>query len=296
MAALSVTPIFNPPVALLAGIILSQTLGHPFSKINKKAVPFLLQISIIGLGFGINLYQAAAVGREGFWITIMSISVTLLVGWAASTWLSLNKNVSFLISAGTAICGGSAIAAVSPLVDASEEEMSISLGTIFILNAIALFIFPPIGHFLNLSQEQFGLWSAIAIHDTSSVVGASQTFGAQALQIATTVKLSRALWIVPLSLITAVALKKSKPTKFPYFILLFIIAMVINTFIIEVHSFGNTVVEIAKKGMTLTLFLIGAGLSRSSIKTVGTKPLVLGIGLWIIIAVGSLIFILYASN
>lgn len=275
---------------------MSQTLGHPFPKSNKKAVPFLLQISIIGLGFGIDLYQAAEVGKEGFWITVVSISVTFLVGWAASIWFSLNKNISFLISAGTAICGGSAIATVSPLVDASEEEMSVSLGTIFILNALALFIFPPIGHFLNLDQQQFGLWSAIAIHDTSSVVGASQTFGSEALQIATTVKLSRALWILPLALITAVALKKDKPTKFPYFILVFILAMALNTFIAEVHTFGNSIVEIAKKGMTLTLFLIGAGLSRSALKTVGMKPLFLGVSLWIIITVGSLMFILYSGN
>ncbi len=282
-------------MALLSGIVLSQTLGHPFPFFNRRAIPLLLQLSIIGLGFGINLYDAAEVGKEGFWLTVITIVATLGVGWLAGKWLKLNKNISLLIAVGTAICGGSAIAAISPIVDAKEEEMTMALGTVFVLNAIALIIFPIFGHAFELSQSQFGVWSAIAIHDTSSVVGAAQTFGHEALKIATTVKLGRALWIVPLSLVIAIALKKDKKVKFPYFILLFVVAMTFNTFSTQVHSIGTWIVPVAKKGMTLTLFLIGTGLSLSSIKMVGTKPLLLGIGLWLLIAVVSLALIIYTS-
>lgn len=289
------TPFFSPPLALLSGIALSQTLGHPFPFINRRAIPLLLQLSIVGLGFGINLYEAAKVGKEGFWLTVITIVVTLGVGWLAGKWLKLNKNISLLISVGTAICGGSAIAAISPIVDAKEEEMTMALGTVFVLNAIALIIFPVFGHALDLSQAQFGVWSAIAIHDTSSVVGAAATYGHEALQIATTVKLGRALWIVPLSLLVAIFLKKDKRVRFPYFILLFVVAMAMNTFLSQVHTLGTWIVPLSKKGMTLTLFLIGTGLSFSSIKKVGTKPLLLGIGLWLLIAMLSLALIVNTS-
>lgn len=229
---------------------------------------------------------------DGFWLTVVSISVTIVVGLAAGRWLGLKKNVTVLISLGTAICGGSAIAAISPIIDAKEEEMSISLGTIFILNAVALFIFPAIGHWINLDQYQFGIWSAIAIHDTSSVVGAAHTYGNEALQVATTVKLSRALWIVPIALATAIMFNRNKGVKFPYFILLFVVAMIASTFLTEVQQIGEWVVPLSKKGMTLTLFLIGAGLNFSTIKKVGLRPLLLGLGLWVLIAVATLAFIL----
>lgn len=252
----------------------------------------LLQLSIIGLGFGINLFDAAAVGRDGFWLTITSIIITVVVGLLAGKWLSLNNNTTILISMGTAICGGSAIAAISPILDAKEDEMSISLGTVFILNAVALFIFPAIGHWINLDQHQFGIWAAIAIHDTSSVVGAAQTYGGEALQIATTVKLSRALWIIPIAFITAIVFKKDKAIQFPYFILLFVVAMIASTYLTEVQNLSKWIVPISKKGMTVTLFLIGAGLNFSSLKKIGPKPFFLGIGLWILIALGTLAFIL----
>ncbi len=251
-----------------------------------------MRLSIIGLGFGINFEIAAEAGKNGLFLTILSIAVTLVLGLLAGKWLTLNKNITILISVGTAICGGSAIAAMSPIIDAKEEEISVSFGIIFLLNAIALFIFPLIGYALSLAQEQFGLWSAIAIHDTSSVVGAAQTYGNTALQIATTVKLERALWIVPLSLVSALILRKSKSVKFPYFILLFIGAIALNTYSITAHNIGMWIVPLAKKGMMLTLLLIGAGLSISSLKKVGLKPLVLGVILWVVIAVLSLIVIL----
>lgn len=270
----------------------SLALGHPFPTYNRRAVTLLLQVSIIGLGFGINLFEAAKVGKDGFWLTVISISVTIIAGLVAGKWLGLKKNITTLIALGTAICGGSAIAAISPIIDAKEEEMSISLGTIFILNAVALFVFPVIGHWLSLSQHQFGIWSAIAIHDTSSVVGAAHTYGNEALQVATTVKLSRALWIVPIALATAIMFNRNKGIKFPYFILLFVVAMIASTFLDEVQHIGKWIVPLSKKGMTLTLFLIGAGLNFSSIKKVGVRPLLLGLGLWVVIAVGTLIFIL----
>lgn len=214
------------------------------------------------------------------------------MGLIAGKWLSLNKNITLLISMGTAICGGSAIAAISPILNAKEEEMSISLGTVFILNAVALFVFPAMGHWLNMDQEQFGIWAAIAIHDTSSVVGAAQTYGNEALKIATTVKLSRALWIVPIAFITALVLKKDRAVRFPYFILLFVVAMIASTYLTEVQNLGKWIVPISKKGMTVTLFLIGAGLNFSSLRNIGPRPLFLGIGLWVMIAMGILAFIL----
>lgn len=263
--------------------------------INRSVIPLLLQVSIVGLGFGINLYEAATVGIEGFGLTVTTIAVTLGVGWLVGKWLNINKNISLLISAGTAICGGSAIAAISPIIEAKDEEMTMALATVFVLNAIALIVFPLFGHALDLSQTQFGIWSAVAIHDTSSVVGAAQAYGHEALQIATTVKLGRALWIVPLALTIAYALKKNKTVKFPYFILLFVAAMTLSTFSSQAHSMGTWVVPISKKGMTLTLFLIGTGLSISSIKKVGTKPLLLGVGLWLLIIVLSLTLIVNTS-
>ncbi len=291
------TPFVDPPIALLLGIVLSQIIGHPFLNHNSKATKYLLQFSVVGLGFGMNLFEAAKAGQQGLLFTVASISITLFLGLLVGKLLAINKKTSLLISTGTAICGGSAIAAIAPIIEAEEDEMSVSLGTIFILNAIALFLFPVIGHYFNLSQHQFGLWSAIAIHDTSSVVGAAHKFGADALQIATTVKLERALWIIPISFIIAIAFKNKK-TKvgIPYFILLFIVAMSINTLFPQLHSFGQAIVIIAKKGLTLTLFFIGAGLTKTALKNVGIKPFILGIALWVFISVSSLLVILETVN
>lgn len=294
VALLCLFPFVQPPVALLAGFILSFSIGHPYPKSSKKVIKYLLQVSVVGLGFGMNIYEAAAVGKEGIVFTAISIVSTLSIGLFLGKILSTPRKTSLLISSGTAICGGSAIAAMAPVIDADEDETSVSLGIIFILNSIALLIFPILGELLSMTQEQFGLWSAIAIHDTSSVVGAAQKYGDTALKIATTVKLERALWIIPLSLITAIFYKKNgNKIAIPYFIFLYVLAMVVNTFIPHVESVSPYIVAVSKRGLTLTLFLIGAGLSREALKSIGVKPLIQGILLWVFISVFSLLVILY---
>lgn len=293
-AILCLLPFVQPPIALLAGFILSFTIGHPYLNLNRKATKILLQASVVGLGFGMNIYEAAEVGKSGLIFTVVSIASTLIIGLILGRLLSTPKKTSLLISSGTAICGGSAIAAMTPVIDANEEETSVSLGIIFVLNSLALFIFPILGHLLNMSQEQFGLWSAIAIHDTSSVVGAAQKYGDEALHIATTVKLERALWIIPISLVTAIFYKKNgSKITIPYFIFLYVLAMVTNTFVPYIEFISPTIVMISKRGLTLTLFLIGAGLTKNALKTIGIKPLLQGILLWIFISILSLIVIIY---
>ncbi len=292
LAMACVTPWVTPPLAMGAGFLVSQTVGHPLLKYNQKAIRYLLQVSIVGLGFGINLFDAMTVGVTGFYLTLASISCTLLIAFYLGKKLLLNKNMAMLIGVGTAICGGSAIAAVSPVIQAKEEEISVSLGTVFILNAVALFLFPLIGRHFDLDEVQFGTWCAVAIHDTSSVVGAAQSFGTKALQIATTLKLERTLWIIPVSLAASIFYKSSKGNiRWPYFIFFFVVAMAVNTFLEVFEAWEGTIVYIARRGLTLTLFLIGAGLSRESLKKVGLKPLLLGIILWILIASGSLAYI-----
>lgn len=287
------TPFIDPPLALLLGFILAQTTGHPFIHLNHKATNWLLKISVVGLGFGMSLHHAIEAGKDGLVFTICSISATLIAGWLLGKWLKIDNKTSFLISGGTAICGGSAIAAVAPIVKADVKQMSVALGTVFVLNSIALLIFPTIGHWLNMTQHQFGLWCAIAIHDTSSVVGASAKYGEEALQIATTVKLERALWIIPLSLLTALFAKgKNTKINIPYFIGLFVAAMCLSTYLPQFNDQFSVIVMIAKKGLTLTLFLIGAGLSLDTIKTVGIKPLLQGISLWVLISLISMITIM----
>lgn len=293
VAALCLFPFVQPPIALLAGFILSFTIGHPFIALGRKATKILLQASVVGLGFGMNIYEAVQVGKSGLLFTASSIILTLTVGILLGKFFHTPKNTSVLISSGTAICGGSAIAAMNPIIDADENETSVSLGIIFVLNSLALFIFPAVGHLLNMTQEQFGLWSAIAIHDTSSVVGAAQKYGDVALHIATTVKLERALWIIPLSLVTAIVYKKSgSKISIPYFIFLYIIAMVINTFVPHIELISPSIVYIAKRGLTLTLFLIGAGLTKEALRSIGVKPLLQGILLWIFISITSLTVIM----
>jgi uncharacterized integral membrane protein (TIGR00698 family) len=287
------TPLITPPIALVMGLIIAQFVGHPYLHLNHKATHILLQVSVVGLGFGMNINSALKTGKEGILFTIVSISVTLLLGFLAGKFLKIEKKTSYLISAGTAICGGSAIAAISPVINAKEKEISVALGTIFILNSIALIIFPIIGHSLNLSQTQFGLWCAIAIHDTSSVVGAASKYGAQALEIATTVKLTRALWIIPIAFASTFIFKnKGSKIKIPYFIGLFVLAMVANTYIPFITKYNSYLTGIAKAGLTLTLFLIGCDLNRKVLQSVGIKPFIQGVILWIIISVGSLWVIL----
>ena len=287
------TPFIDPPLALLIGFIIAQTIGHPFIQFNQKATSWLLKISVIGLGFGMNIHHAIEAGKSGLLFTFFSITLTLLFGWLIGKWMKVDGKTSFLISSGTAICGGSAIAAVSPIVNADAKQMSVALGTVFILNSVALLIFPTIGQWLNLSQQQFGLWCAIAIHDTSSVVGASAKYGHEALQIATTIKLERALWIIPLSIITVLFSKgETKKISIPYFIGFYILAMCIGTYFPEYTTQYSLLVLLAKKGLTVTLFLIGAGLSLDAIKSVGVKPLLQGVALWVLISVVSVAVIL----
>ncbi|WP_232341662.1 YeiH family protein [Hymenobacter ginkgonis] len=289
------TPWASPPIALALGLVLAQTVGNPFTTHTKAFTHKLLQFSVIGLGFGMNAHAAVQAGKEGILFTVVSIFGTLFLGYFVGKWLGLGKHVVHLISCGTAICGGSAIAAIGPVLRAKDEEMSVGLGTVFVLNAIALFAFPPIGHALHMSQNQFGLWCAIAIHDTSSVVGAAAAYGNQALEVATTVKLARALWIIPVAIGTAMIFKqKGVKIKIPYFIFGFILAMLVNTFVPAAKPLGPVMVNLAKIGLTVTLFFIGAGLSAKVVKSVGIKPYVLGVLLWVVISTASLYVILHA--
>jgi len=283
------TPWASPPLALALGLALAQTVGNPFVARTKRLTSKLLQFSVIGLGFGMNAHAAVQAGRQGIVFTVASIFGTLLLGFLVGQWLGLGRRVVHLISCGTAICGGSAIAAVGPVLGAKDEEMSVALGTVFVLNALALFAFPPIGHLLRLSQQQFGLWCAIAIHDTSSVVGAAAAYGNEALEIATTVKLARALWIIPVALGTAMIFKqKGVKITIPYFILGFVLAMLVNTYVPAAKPLGPLLVSLAKTGLTVTLFFIGAGLSSTVLRAVGPKPYALGVVLWLVIASASL--------
>ncbi|MBV9495373.1 MAG: putative sulfate exporter family transporter [Acidobacteria bacterium] len=279
------TPWASPPIALALGLALALTVGNPFAAKTGKATKLLLQTSVVLLGFGMNLSKVVEAGRTGILFTLATIVGTLLLGFLVGRALRVPATTSHLISSGTAICGGSAIAAVGPVLGASDEEMSVSLGTVFILNSIALFVFPAIGHALSLTQQQFGVWSAIAIHDTSSVVGAAARYGAEALQIATTVKLTRALWIVPLTLATAFFFKREKTrVTIPWFILFFLVASVVRTYVAAPTEAWDALVRLARIGLTVTLFLIGAGLSRKSLAAVGARPLILGVVLWIVIS------------
>lgn len=286
------TPWGSPPIALAMGIILALTVGTPFPELSGKPTKYLLQASVVLLGFGMNLSAVLKAGRDGILFTIATIFGTLLLGWLLGRFLSINEKTSALVSSGTAICGGSAIAAVGPSIKADTEQMSVALATIFVLNSVALFVFPIIGHLVGLSQTQFGVWCAIAIHDTSSVVGAAGTYGTEALAIATTVKLARALWIAPIALLFAYLYRDRSSDaklklKVPWFIFLFLLATVIRTYMPATvpPSIFDSLVNLAKAGMTLTLFLIGASLSRKTLKAVGVRPLVQGIILWIVISV-----------
>ena len=285
----------TPPVMLFLGLAYALLCGQGYPSVNKKMSKVLLQYSVVGLGFGMNLHESLASGSEGMLFTIISVVGTLvigmLIGWKL---LKVDKETSYLISSGTAICGGSAIAAVGPVIKAKPANMSVALAVVFVLNAIALFIFPSIGHWLGLSQQEFGTWAVIAIHDTSSVVGAGAAYGNEALEVATTIKLTRALWIIPLALATSFIFKsKDSKIAIPWFILYFIVAILLNTFILDgVPEFGATVSGVARKCLTITMFFIGASLSTDVLRSVGIKPLIQGVLLWIVISVGSLLYIL----
>ena len=285
----------TPPVVLFIGLVFALLCGQAYPTFNKNISKKLLQYSVIGLGFGMNLQASLASGKEGMLFTIISVIGTLLIGmFIGCKVLKLNRNTSYLISSGTAICGGSAIAAVGPIIKAKDTDMSMALATVFILNAIGLFLFPILGHWLGLSQQEFGTWAAIAIHDTSSVVGAGAAYGEEALQVATTIKLTRALWIIPLALVTSIIFRSDgKKISIPWFILFFIVAMLINTYLLaDYPEIGKFIAGIARKGLIITMFFIGASLSVDVIKSVGIRPLLQGILLWIIISAASLAYIL----
>jgi uncharacterized integral membrane protein (TIGR00698 family) len=305
----SFTGFLSPPVALTFGILFGLCFEHPYAGAVRISARILLQVCVVALGFGMNLHDVLKAGRSGFVYTALGISFALLVGLTLGKMLRVRGNSSLLITAGTAICGGSAIAAVGPILHADDEEMAVSLGTVFILNSVALLIFPPIGGALHLSQTQFGLWAALAIHDTSSVVGAAAKYGPQALVIGTTVKLARALWIVPLALVTA-AIKRRKSKdggeslargetktrvdskiQFPWFIVFFCLAAVLNTYLTAISSFSHSLFTLGRFGLTATLFLIGTGISRATLKEVGWRPLLQGILLWSVVGITSLYFI-----
>jgi uncharacterized integral membrane protein (TIGR00698 family) len=287
----SFTGLLSPPVALAIGILFGLCFTHPYAAATRTSARILLQICVVALGFGMNLHEVLKAGRSGFMYTALGISFALLAGLALGKMLQVRGNSSFLITAGTAICGGSAIAAIGPILHADDEEMSVSLGTVFILNSVALLIFPPIGGALHLSQTQFGLWAALAIHDTSSVVGAAAKYGQEALVIGTTVKLARALWIVPLALSTA-ALKHSKSRiQFPWFILFFCLAAILNTYFPLTSRFSHSLFTLGRLGLTATLFLIGTGIARATLKEVGWRPLLQGVLLWAAVGITSLYFI-----
>ena len=290
---LAASGLISPPFALLAGLVYGLTLTHPFQVESKSLAKFLLQASVVGLGFGMNLHEVVHAGRSGFLYTAVSITAVMLLGLGLGYLIHVGKKSSFLIAAGTAICGGSAIAAVGPIAEASEEEMAISLGAVFILNSIALFLFPIVGFALHMSQSQFGLWSALAIHDTSSVVGATARYGPVALAVGTTVKLARALWIVPLSVVTAFTLKSKARIQWPWFILLFCIAALLNTLLPAFNPAFAAFSRLGKIGLTVTLFLIGTGLNKETLKKVGVRPLLQGVTLWIIVGTATLALILF---
>lgn len=299
---LAAAGILSPPFALAAGLAYGLFVAHGYHLDARRLSKFLLQASVVCLGFGMNLAEIIRVGRSGFLYTAIGITFALLLGSALAYFLKVGKTQGFLISAGTAICGGSAIAALAPVTEASEEALAVSMGTVFVLNSVALFIFPPIGHALHLTQTQFGLWSALAIHDTSSVVGAAARYGAAALVIATTVKLARALWIVPVSV--GAALVRNRQThrsqagrsnfniQIPWFIAFFILAAVANTFLQWIHPESMQLVRLGRLGLAVTLFLIGTGLTRETIKNVGVRPFAQGVLLWIVVGSASLFLIL----
>lgn len=302
--AMTGTEIISAPIALFVGLVFAFTFGIPFPKFNKKLSKYLLQASVVGLGFGMNLEKSLQSGADGMLFTIVSVIGVMIIGILLGKYMRIDGKTSYLISSGTAICGGSAIAAVGGVMKANENEMAVSLGVIFILNAIALFIFPPLGHFFGLSQAQFGTWAAIAIHDTSSVVGAGAAYGAEACELATLIKCTRALWIIPLAFFTMWYYRKDKSGEgkakisIPWFILLFVVAMIINTYTPQsimpvMGGIYNTLVVIAKQCLIAVLFAIGASLSLKVIRQVGVKPLIQALTLWMVIGAGSLFVIMY---
>ncbi|MEO8737499.1 MAG: putative sulfate exporter family transporter [Edaphobacter sp.] len=288
----SASGLIGPPFALAAGLAFGLTTVHHFHVESRQLSKFLLQAAVVCLGFGMNLKEVVHAGRSGFMYTAISITFVLSLGVLLGKMLRVEKTQSFLIAIGTAICGGSAIAAMGPVLDAGEEEMGVSLGTVFVLNSVALLLFPLIGWSMHLTQTQFGLWAALAIHDTSSVVGAGAKYGATALAVGTTVKLARALWIVPLAIVTATLRKNKAKIYWPWFILYFCVAAVLASYVPryvpQTAGIFAALDRLGKSALTVVLFLIGTGITRNTLKEVGVRPLIQGVTLWIVVASVSL--------
>lgn len=290
LALICMLPVVPAPAALLAGILFSLILGNPIADKTHKLTHKLLQFSVVGLGFGMNAAAALEAGRQGFMYTVSGIALTFISGYLISKILKVDKTTSYLISAGTAICGGSAIAAVAPAIRAKNENTSVALGVVFLLNSAALLLFPVVGHHLGLGQKQFGIWSAIAIHDTSSVVGAASQYGTLALATATTIKLTRALWIIPVSLISGTIFKSGqKRIGIPFFIFAFFAAMLLNTYLTPLHDAFEIIYSLSRQALVVTLFMIGSNLSAAAIKNVGWRAFAMGTVLWIVISSMSLL-------
>jgi uncharacterized integral membrane protein (TIGR00698 family) len=289
---LAASGLLSPPLALAAGLAYGLLVEHSYHVDARNLSKFLLQASVVCLGFGMNLGEVVRVGRSGFLYTACGIAFAMALGLLLGRLLLVQKTQSFLITAGTAICGGSAIAALAPITDANEEQVAVSMGTVFVLNSVALFLFPPIGAMLHLSQTQFGLWAALAIHDTSSVVGAAAKYGAIALGVGTTVKLARALWIVPVALGVAAARKRRGGITLPWFILFFVLAAVMNSYVPQLRFAYPELARLGRLGLAVTLFLIGTGITRETIRKVGVRPMLQGVFLWVVVGSASLFFIL----
>lgn len=283
----------SSPVALILGFIFTLLIGNTWKEYVKKIIPILLKISVIGLGFGMYLMETLKAGKEGFSLTLFTISITFITGLFFTRLLKIEKKLGHLISSGTSICGGSAIAAISPAIKANPKTISLALGVVFLLNSIALLVFPAIGHFFHMTQHQFGMWAAVAIHDTSSVVGAALNYGEESLKIATTVKLARTLWIIPISFASLLFFKnRNGGIKMPWFILLFVLAILTNTYLDLPLFLTESITEVSKRLLLVVLFLVGTSLSVQDIKQTGTKPFILGTILWLLISISSLVYIL----
>lgn len=289
------TPYGSAPAALALGLIIAFTIGNPFPEIEGKITKYLLQVSVVLLGFGMNLKAVYDAGKDGVLFTIVTIFGTLILGYFVGKLLRIEPRTSALISSGTAICGGSAIAAVAPVIEAESDQITVAMGTVFVLNSVALFLFPVLGHIVGLTQHQFGVWSAIAIHDTSSVVGASSSYGPEALAVGTTVKLARALWIAPVAMLFAYIFRsRNKESKakiaVPWFIFLFLAATAVRSYGMSMiwPSMLDALVNLARAGLIVTLFFIGASLSRATLEKFGYLALLQGVILWAVISVVSL--------